>query len=575
MQAPSDLIQILTKQIVILSRDRRDFLPQFDRPPARVIPNLESYSVMRFQAICTLFALGLTGVGTVKAASASLDLAGSNRQSSTKEIESSGTEYRSTLIAKSPIAQTTPTKPTTPPASSTPPTPPTPSAPTISPASTTTTDTPNPGNSRGQLKNNLNLPRTGSEVQIVTNRTLTLQDAVNIAFKNNRDVQAARLTVNRSQAAVQEAQAARSVQVGLTGTLANQGNPLFVGTSFAGSNQNSTDIQGRLQATYNVLNAGRDASNVRAAEQQVDFDRLDLLRVEQLTRTNVVTAYYDLQSADSLVIINQASVKDATRSLSDAQLQERAGVGTRFDILRAQVQLATANQDLTNSQGQQRIARRRIAQLLSIDQNTEFTAADPVRELGTWGLSLEDSVILAFKNRPEVKQQLVRRSISEQQQIVAASGDAAQVSLFTNYNIGKSISTSASAQDSYSLGAQLSWNFFDGGAAIARTNQQQVNQEIFENQFISTRNQVRFEVEQAFNNLGTNQRNIITSSQALRQAEESLKLARLRFQAGVGTQTDVIQAQTELARARGNRITAIVNYNRSLSSLRIATITGN
>ena len=121
----------------------------------------------------------------------------------------------------------------------------------------------------------------------------------------------------------------------------------------------------------------------------------------------------------------------------------------------------------------------------------------------------------------------------------------------------------------------MSWNFFDGGASIARSNQQQINQEIFENQFTSTRNQVRFEVEQAFSNLGTNQRNIITSSQALRQAEESLKLARLRFQAGVGTQTDVIQAQTELARARGNRIDAIVNYNRSLSSLRIATITGN
>ena len=75
-----------------------------------------------------------------------------------------------------------------------------------------------------------------------------------------------------------------------------------------------------------------------------------------------------------------------------------------------------------------------------------------------------------------------------------------------------------------------------------------------------------------FNSLGTNKKNIITSTQALKQAEESLKLARLRFQAGVGTQTDVIQAQTELARARGNRITAIVSYNRSLSILRTATV---
>ncbi len=529
---------------------------------------------MRFQAICTIVALGMTGVSNIRSVQATsldradldlhLELPADNR-STVDSIKLDRADARNLAPISERLAQTT--APAAAP----------PAPPAAQPTSITapTPVLPDPGDSRGKIKNNLNLPTTGTQVQITGNRALTLKDAVAIAFQNNRDVQAARLTVNRSQASVREAQAARAIQVGLTGTLANQGNPLIVGTSTPGTSNNSTDIQGRLQATYNLLNAGRDVSNVRAAEQQVNFDRLDLVRVEQATRSSVITAYYDLQQADSSVIINQASVRDATRSLSDAQLQERAGVGTRFDILRAQVQLATANQNLTNAQGQQRIARKKIAQLLSVNETTEFTAADPVKELGTWGLSLEDSVVLALKNRPEVQQQLVSRSISEQQQIVAASGDAPQVSLFTNYNLGKSISSSASAQDSYSLGAQLSWSFWDGGAAGARTNQQQVSQEIFENQFITTRNQIRFEVEQAYNNLGTNQQNIVTSSQALRQAEESLKLARLRFQAGVGTQTDVIQAQTDLATARGNRITAIVNYNRSLSSLRIATITGD
>jgi outer membrane protein TolC len=180
---------------------------------------------------------------------------------------------------------------------------------------------------------------------------------------------------------------------------------------------------------------------------------------------------------------------------------------------------------------------------------------------------------LAYKNRPEVQQQLARRNISQQQQIVASAADAPQVNLVGNYGIGKSLSSSTSARDNYSLGAQVSWNFWDGGAARSRSSQQKVSQEISENQFTTARNQIRFEVEQAYNNLGANQKNIITSTQALKQAEESLKLARLRFQAGVGTQTDVIQAQTELARARGNRITAIINYNRSLSNLRTATVT--
>jgi outer membrane protein TolC len=526
-------------------------------------PNLERQTKMRFQAICAIIALAWGGLGGVETARAeSLDFAGIRQslQLSTSDRSrlnrafSIDTPGKSIVTKVRPQDRLKPSKsPTDKYSQNTPPAPSAPPAPI-------------------KLQNDLNLPKTGDEVQITKNKALTLQEAIEIAFRNNREVQAARLTVNKSQTGIGEAQAGQAIQVGLTSTLQNQGAPVIFGTQNRLTNSSDTNIQGKLQATYSILDTGKNQSSIRAAEEQVKFDRLDLIRVEQKIRGTVITAYYDLQGADSSVIINQAAVKDATRSLSDAQLQEKAGVGTKFDILRAQVQLATANQDLTNAQGQQQTARKKIAQILVVDNNTEFKAADTVRELGGWGYSLEDSVVLAYKNRPEVKQQIVLRSVSEQQQIIASAADSAQVNLFANYNLGKSLTTSASAEDDYRLGAQFSWNFWDGGAAGARSNKEKVNQEIYENQFTTTRNQIRFEVEQAYYSLGSNKKNIATSTQSLKQAEESLKLARLRFQAGVGTQTDVIQAQTELAKARGNRITAILNYNRALSTLRTATV---
>ncbi len=524
----------------------------------RVKTTVDRQTAVRFQTVCAILALSVGGLGAIEAAQAkSLDKRGI-LQSLQLAVGSQPKASMSTQLAQNPAPAPAPT--------------PTPAA-TPAPATPAPPD-PATSGARGKIPNNLDVPRTGTEVQITSTQALTLQDAISTAFRNNRDVQAARLTVDRSQAGVTAAQAVRAPQIGLTGSATNQGAPLFVGNTNQNPliSNNSTQIQGGLQATYNILNAGRDESSVRAAEEQVNFDRLDLLRVEQRLRGDVITAYYDLQEADSSVIINQAAVRDAARSLSDAQLQERAGVGTKFDVLRTQVQLATSNQALTTAQSQQQVARKKIAQLLSVAEKTEYQAADPVSESGTWRYTLEDSIILAFKNRPEIKQQLVRRSISQQQEVVNASADAAQVNLFANYNIGKNINSSLPAQDDYSLGARLSWNFWDGGAARSRSYQEKVNQEIFENQFTTTRNQVRFEVEQAYNGLGSNRKNIATSTQALQQAEESLKLARLRFQAGVGTQTDVIQAQTELARTRGNRVTAILNYNRSLSSLRTATV---
>ncbi|PSB55381.1 TolC family protein [Chamaesiphon polymorphus CCALA 037] len=507
-------------------------------PIGRVLLMKHRQTKVGLRTICTIVVLSLGSLGQMETAAArSLDVAGGAQNGKL-----------TTLIAQNP-----PTPPT-----------PQPAAPP-KPAPASSAPIPN-------LINNLNLPKTGNEVQITGRRSITLQEAIDIAFRNNRQIQAARLTVDRSRTGIDQARAAQALQLQLLGNLQNQGSPLIIGDPNPSGTNSASNVDGTLQATYSIFSAGRNESSVRAAEEQVQFDRLDLVRIEQLVRGQVLTAYYDLQAADSSVIINQAAVADATRSLTDAQLQERAGVGTRFDILTAQVQLATANQDLTNAQAQQQTARKRIAQILVVDNNTEFTATDPVRESGTWPYSLEDSVVLAFKNRPELRQQISLRRISEQQQIIAAAGDSAQVNLFGRYGVNKSISTSAPAQDNYSVGVQLSWSFLDGGASGAGVNNQRISQQIFENQFTTTRNQVRFEVEQAFSTLGSNQKNIATSTQALRQAEESLKLARLRFQAGVGTQTDVIQAQTQLARARGNRITAIINYNRSLSDLRTATL---
>ena len=496
--------------------------------------------VIRLQTVCAIIALSTIGLGTIEATAAKSAGKQSIRQNLQQLVNRNPAQPKQHWL----IAQNS----------------------ADSPPSPTTSG------ARGRLPNRLEVPTEGSDVRITKTQTLTLQDAITTALRNNRDVQAARLTIERSSASVTTAQAPQTFQLGATANITNQGNPLFVGNSNPNVLSNSTQIGGGLQATYPLYTAGRDASSVRAAEEQVNFDRLDLLRIEQKLRGDVITAYYDLQDADSSVIINQATVKDATRSLSDAELQEKAGVGTKFDILRAQVQLANANQALTTAGGQQLTARKKIAQLLSVSEVTEFKTADPVAEAGTWRYTLEDSIILAFKNRPELKQQLVRRAISQQQQITAAAGDAPQASLFANYNIGKNLNSTLSAQDDYSLGARLSWNFWDGGAARSRSYQEKVNQEITENQFTTARNQVRFEVEQSYNALGTNRKNIATAIQALQQAEESLKLARLRFQAGVGTQTDVIQAQTELARARGNRVTAILNYNRSLSNLRTATV---
>ncbi len=200
-------------------------------------------------------------------------------------------------------------------------------------------------------------------------------------------------------------------------------------------------------------------------------------------------------------------------------------------------------------------------------QSVNISAADPVQLAGLWQPTAEQTIIQAFQNRPELQQFLAQRNISEQQRRQALSVLGPQISLASTYSLLDRFDDGIGITDGYSVGLQANQNLFEGGAARASAAQSRANIAIAESQFASQRDQIRFDVEQFYSQLQANQNNVQTSSVALNQARESLNLARLRFQAGVGTQTEVIAAENDLTRAEGNRVAAILNYNRALANL--------
>ena len=333
----------------------------------------------------------------------------------------------------------------------------------------------------------------------------------------------------------------------------------------------SNFLDGSIQLSYNIYTGGLRPAQIRAAERQVRFSELQVEVIAEETRLAVANDYYDLQNADAQVNIERAAVEDATQTLRDAQLLEQAGLGTRFDVLQAEVELANANQALTLATANQRIASRQLAETLSIGPNVGLTTADEIEEAGEWNLSLEESIVLAFQNRAELEQFLLQREIDRQQREIALAAIRPQLSVFAAYNLVEDLGDADTGfEDGYSVGASIQWRLYDGGAARARAEQSETDTNIDELQFANQRNQVRLQVEDAFFSLDANRENIRTSEQAVDLAEESLRLARLRFQAGVGTQTEVIDAQTALTEARGNFLTAIIDFNRSLNQLQRA-----
>lgn len=424
--------------------------------------------------------------------------------------------------------------------------------------------------------NPLNVPTLESEVFIPEGdqQTISLEEAIELAYFNNQDLQVALLELEQAEATLAEARAAFSPVVTSSADVTAQETD-STSTVFGevGDDGIDTTFNASLGVSYDLFTSGQRTATIRAAEEQVRLNELEVERRREELRLSTTGLYFDLQESGEQIRINQAFVEEARRNQRDNELRRQAGVGTRFDVLRADVQLANAQQDLIQSQAQQRISRRNLARLLNMPPTVNLNATpvtDPEdweESYERWTLTLEDSILLAFQLRVELEQQLAQREISLQQARAAIAANRPQVSLFANYSWSDLLDDSS---DTYNFGAQFSMILADGGAARSRARQQEINADIAEERFSELIDQVRFEVEEAYYTLRSNEENVRTARTAITQAATALDLANLRLDAGVGTQLDVLTAQSELTQAEGNWVSAALGYNRALASLRRA-----
>ncbi|YCO51686.1 TolC family protein [Limnospira indica PCC 9438] len=445
--------------------------------------------------------------------------------------------------------------------------------------------------------NPLHFPSQPGEVEIEETVPITLEQAFDLVRRNSPEIQVLQLQVEQNLAGLRVAQAELFPSLSFTSSLTRSET---AGATISTRAQNrrirnqrrqaaargevdttsfqipfgSTSFDNSLQIQYDFGLSGARGSRIREAEQQLRAAELELERVIEESYLSVAQTYYNLQASDAEVEIQRAAVRNAQKSLEDAEALERAGVGTRFEVLQARVTLASTQQDLTSAISTQRTSRRNLASLLNVSQNVNLVAADPISLAGTWEFTLNETIILAYRNRPELETQLVNRNLAAERRRQALSATRPNLTGSASYNVLGQLSDDANrfaAQgwaDGYNVQLQLRWNFFDGGAARSRARQQELGIAIAEERFSQTRNQIRREIEEAFFNLQASFENIGVANLGVEEATEALRLARLRFQAGVGTQTDVINQETSLTRAQNQLLRAIIGYNRALAQLR-------
>ena len=433
----------------------------------------------------------------------------------------------------------------------------------------------------------LALPNKPTQVTIRELRPLGLTSSLTLAEVNNPNLKALAIQV-------QEAQSALRAQISLWYPQLN----LRAGSlpAYTGGQQYSNNVTGTgqeqgltlssiwrmstdLEASWALINPSRNPQIAAARDQFEQAKNNYLIGLRDL-RLQVSTAYFNLQQADEQVRIGQESVRSSQVSLRDARARFQAGVATKLEVLQAETQLARDQQLLTNALSGQSIARRSLAALLSLPPDVTPTAKDPSRVIGTWLPSLQESIVAAYAFREELDQLILDISVANSN----ANAELAKVQPFLN--IVNTLTGGRSSGYTFvtqpipneigwnvdnTVGLNLRWNLFDGGQAQALYRRQKQVAEQKRYQFADQRNSIREEVERSFYELEANNRNITTTSREVLSARESLRLARLRFQAGVTTQREVVDTQRDLTQAEVRYSNAIADYNKGLASLQRRT----
>lgn len=393
---------------------------------------------------------------------------------------------------------------------------------------------------------------------------LDLKDTVRMALENN-------LTLKQSYASVDNArwnlsQASRLLGPTLTwSTVASRiGGKAYDGATDPAYDNNFSNTGTVSMPIYNEsLRASR--ASAKYALNQAD---LTLENTKQSTVQMATQYYYNILQCRNLITVYQDNVETLQVHLDQVNAQYRVGTVAKSDVLASEVQLANAQQSLVSAQNNYDVAMATLSNYLHLPTDTVLDIRDELKYT-RYDLDMDACTDYALMNRADGLAAYYSVKQAEASVKSARAGYLPTVTANGSDSIAGEdpFKDDHTSSDVWSVGISASWNLFDNGVTSAGIHAAEANLLKAQQASEQTDEQIRLDVRTALLNLRAAEKNIQTTKVAVTQAEEDYKIAQVSYNAGVGTNLSVMDAEEKLTTARSNYYTALYNYNVSKASL--------
>ncbi len=385
--------------------------------------------------------------------------------------------------------------------------------------------------------------------------SITLPQSIALALQNNRTLHQSQWDYEAAIAQVGVATSGRNPSVSYTY------NATHTGAEANGVN----DFSHTLKLGVSVFNRALDAQ-IEAAKYNRDGSGAALTEAAQTAKLTATTNYLSLIKSRNKVSVAEQTVRDYEEHLKNANLQYQVGIVSKSDVLATNTRLANAKTALVEAKNAASLAEAKFNNYVGLPVSTPIVTVDKELTYTPYGISLESAKSYGVAHRGAIVQAAMAVKAAEENVSRADASDIPTVNASARRGM-KGSQWSGNDSKDWSVGASLSWNLWDGGQSKANVSAAKAKLEKAKEAYAQTIDTVELQVQEAYLNLKAAEQNIQSTHAAVEAGQEDFRIKTLRYRSGVGTNVDVLDAETALATARNNYVDALYNYNLSMATL--------
>lgn len=412
---------------------------------------------------------------------------------------------------------------------------------------------------------------------------LDLNTAREITLKNNPSLKLAREGVKKSGKQVIEARGNLLPSVNAYSNLQHawelptmiMNNPFAPGSGklyFKMGTENT--IASGININQPVFTGGTIWNGYQISKLAYKISESQLKTTEQKVLSDLTSSYYGVLFSKSVLTVSEEALQSAEVNLVQVQNFFNAGKSSRFDVLRAEVQVANMRPMVVSAKNNYRLAESRLRMVMGIDESVDLNYIESL-ELKHSELTkktLAELIEIALMSRPEMMMMKDQKQIAKRQLTISKAAFMPSIVLGTAYQYQGQRDDFKFVSDDFfkSFNSSISINIplFSGFKNSAKLQQAKIAIKESRHQEESLKNGIILEVKSAYFTMKEAEEKVETQIKTIEQAREALRLANLMYAEGASTQLDVLNANLALNQAKLNYQQSLFEYNVALANLK-------